>query len=137
MVTQAELLANLKNNSEWMAKMKFVKEVFYPALCKATTSIEDALSNLSIINSVILEKFLGRMKEIKLKDLDIYSNLSKEDPQYEGLKAMLNLFDDKSVFEAKELMEGLSQEIKLFLNEEQKNRTLESLPTKWLSDMGK
>lgn len=135
--TQAEMLANLKNNAEWMAKMKFVKETFYPALCKATISIEDALSNLSIINTVILEKFLGRMKLVKLIDLDIYSNLSKTDPQYEGLQAMLSLFDDKSVFEAKELFEGMKSEIQLFLGEEQKKRTLDELATFWMDDMGK
>ena len=132
--TKEELIADLQKNAAWMAKMKFVKESFYPALCKATNSIEDATSNLTIINSVIMDKFLGRMKEVKMKDIDIYSNLSKTDPQYENLKAMLELFDDLSVSEAKEYFEGLKQEIGLFLNEEQKQRKLEDLKTRWLDE---
>jgi hypothetical protein len=133
--TKEELLADLKKNGEFIEKMKFTKEVFYPALCKATNNIEDAIQNLSIINTVILEKFLAKMKEIKMKDIDIYSNLSEKDPQYENLKAMLNLFDDKNVFEAKELFEGMKSEISLFLNEEQKNRKLDELATKWIDEM--
>lgn len=133
--TKAELIADLKKSADFMSKMKFVKEVFFPALCKATTSIEDATSNLSIINSVILDKFLARMKDVKMKDINIYSNLSASDPQYENLKAMLELFDDKSVFEAKELFEGMKSEISMFLNEEQKERKLETLATKWIDEL--
>jgi len=132
--TKAELIADLQKNAAWMMKMKFVKESFYPALCKATNSIEDALQNLTIINSVILEKFLAKMKEVKMRDIDIYSNLMPSDPQYENIKAMLELFDDLSVFEAKEYFEGLKQEINLFLNEENKERKLEDLKTKWMDE---
>ncbi len=135
--TKEQIIADLRNNAEWTSKMKFVKESLFPALCKATTSIEDALSNLSIINTVILEKFLARMKTVKMKEIDIYSNLSKDDPQYEGLKTLLNLFDDMSINDAKELLEGMRSEINLFLQEEQKTRTLDSLPTKWLDDLTK
>ena len=132
--TREELIADLQKNAAWMAKMKFVKNVFYPALCKATNSIEDAMQNLAIINTVIMEKFLGKMKEVKMKDIDIYSNLSPDDKQYENIKEMLGLFDDVSVFEAKEYFEGLKQEISLFLNEEQKERKLEDLKTRWLDE---
>ena len=133
--TKEELIADLQKNAVWMAKMKFVKETFYPALCKCTNSIEDALQNLTIINSVIMDKFLTRMKEVKMKDIDIYTNLSASDSHYEDMKAMLNLFDDLSVFEAKEYFEGLKQEIQLFLNEENKERKLDDLKTRWMDEM--
>lgn len=133
-LTTEQLIEQSRKKLEWEQKMKFIKEEFYPALCKATLSIEDALQNLTIINSVILEKFLARMKEVTMRDIDIYTNLSKDDPQYEGLKAMLELFDDKSVFEAKELFEGMKQEIQLFLNDEQKERKLEDLKVKWIDE---
>jgi predicted metal-dependent hydrolase len=132
--TKEELIADLQKNAVWLAKMKFVKNIFYPALCKATNSIEDALQNLTIINSVIMEKFLGKMKEVKMRDIDIYSNLAKDDPHYENMKEMLGLFDDLSVFEAKEYLEGLKQEINLFLNEEQRERKLEDLKTRWMDE---
>jgi len=133
--TKAEVLQDLKKNAEFISKLKFVKEQFFPALCKATNSIEDAIQNLTIINSVILDKFLGKMKETTMRDIDIYTNLSPSDPQYENLKAMLQLFDDKSVFEAKELMEGMKAEITMFLNEEQKERKLEELKCRWIDEV--
>lgn len=133
-LTTEQILEQTRKHAEWQEKMKFIKEEFYPALVRATTSIDDALSNLSIINTVILEKFLAKMKEVKMKDIDIYTNLSKSDPQYEGLKALLELFDDKSVFETKEYFEGMRNEIQLFLSDEQKERTLDSLKTKWLGE---
>ena len=132
--TKAELIADLKKNTEWVEKMKFVKETFYPALVKATTSIDDALQNLHIINTVIMDKFLAKMKETKMRDIDIYTNLSKDDPKYDDIKAMLELFDDMSVFTAKEYFEGVKSEIGLFLNEEQKVRHLSTLPTKWMDE---
>jgi hypothetical protein len=133
--TKDELIADLQKNAVWMAKIKFIKETFYPALIKATTSIEDALQNLTIINSVMMEKFLGMMKEKKFKELDVYSNLSKDDPKYEDLKAMLGLFDEMSVFDAKEYLEGMKQEINMFILDEQKVRSLDTLPTKWIDEM--
>lgn len=133
-LTTEQILEQTRRNAERQEKLKFVREVFYPALTKATTSIDDALTNLSIISTVIMEKFLGKMKEVTMKEVDVYSNLSKDDPQYESLKAMLELFDNMNTFEAKEHFEYMRQEIQLFLNDEQKERTLDSLKTKWLGE---
>lgn len=134
-LTTEQILEQTRRNAEFKDKMSFVKNKFYPALCKATTSIEDALQNLTIINSVIMEKFLSRMKEVKIKDIDIYANLSLEDPQYDNLKEMLELFDDMSVFEAKSFFEGMKSEIGTFINDEQKQRKLEDLPVKWIDEL--
>jgi ribosomal protein L7/L12 len=133
--TKEELIADLQKNAVWMAKIKFIKETFYPALIKATTSIEDATQNLTIINSVMMEKFLGLMKEKKFSELDVYANLDPKDPKYEDLKAMLNLFDGMSLFEAKEYLEGMKQEIAMFIADEQKVRGLDTLPTKWIDEI--
>lgn len=134
-LTTEQILEQTRRNTEFKEKMYFVKNEFYPALCKATTSIEDALQNLTIINSIMMEKFLSRMKEVSMKDIDIYTNLSKDDPKYEELKAMLALFDDKNVFEAKSYFEGMKNEISTFINDEQKLRSLEDLPAKWIDEL--
>ena len=133
--TREQLLADLKKNKQFMEKMKFTKEVFFPALIKATNSIEDALQNLSVINSIIMEKFLDLMKEKTMKDLDVTSRLSGKDPKTEEMKAMLALFDDMTVFDAKDLMEGMKNEINLFLTEENKNRKLSELKPRWLDEL--
>ena len=118
-----------------MEKMKFTKEVFFPALGKATTSIDDALQNLSVINSILMERFLGLMKEKTMKDIKLADSLSGTDPKHKEMKEMIELFDDMSVFDAKDLMEGMRNEINLFLTEENKSRQLSDLHPKWLDEI--
>ncbi len=133
--TREQLLTDLKNNKQFMEKMKFTKEVFFPALNKATTSIDDALQNLSVINSLIMEKFLGFMKEKTIKDLKLADNLSGTDSKAQEMREMIALFDDMSVFDTKDLMEGMRNEINLFLNEENKLRKLSDLKPRWLDEI--
>jgi len=128
-------LFDLKNNAKFQEKMKFAKEVFYPALIKASKNIDDAQMFLSSISTIMMEKFLGFMKEKKFVELNLVEQLSPLDSKYEELKSMLALFDTFNVFEAKELLEGMRQEISLFLNEEAKERSLESLKCRWLDEM--
>lgn len=133
--TREQLLADLKKNKQFMEKMKFTKEVFFPALGNATTSIDDALQNLQIISSIIMEKFLGLMKEKTMKDLKLAESLSGTDPKSTEMKAMIALFDDMSVFDTKDLIEGMRNEINLFLTEENKTRKLSDLKPKWLDEI--
>lgn len=133
--TREEILADLKGNQKFVEKMKFTKEVFYPALLKSSKSIDDASSFLSSINNIMMEKFLGYMKEKNFGDLKLVEMLDPKDEKYAELKEMLALFDEKSVFEAKEYIEGMRNEISLFLGEEAKGRPLSSLKTKWLDEL--
>lgn len=133
--TREQILMDLKGNEAFQKKMKFTKEEFFPALTQATTSIDDALSNLSIINTILMEKFLGFMKETKFRDLKIQENISDQDPKAEDLKAMLALFDDMTAFDAKDLLEGMRNEINLFLSEENKTRTLADLKPRWIDEL--
>ena len=133
--SKEQILADLKANEKFQEKMTFIKTKVYPALCEATTSIDDATQNLSIINSIIMEKFLGFMKEKTMKDINIYTNLSEKDEKYEELKAFLSLFDDYTIFDTKDILEGLKNEITLFITEENKTRKLADLKTKWLDEI--
>lgn len=133
--TKEELLLDLKKNEKFMAKMKFTKEKFFPALIEATDSVEDATIFLGSINTILMEEFLGFMKEKKFSDLNLVNKLDQKDENYEKYKALLSLFDEMNVFEAKDLIEGMKNEINLFIQEEMKNRKLDSLPTRWLDEI--
>lgn len=133
--TREQLIAELKGNQKFVEKMKFTREVFYPHLIQASKSIDDAVSFLASINTVLMEKFLSYMKDKNFGELKLVDVLDPKDEKYEQLKAMLELFSDKSVFEAKELLEGMKQEISLFINEENKTRQLSDLKTKWLDEL--
>lgn len=133
--TRAQVIADIRKSEDFKRKMSFTKEKFYPALCEAATSIDDATQHLQIIGSLIMEKFLGFMKEKKMSDLNIYANLSEKDPKFEKMTDLLRLFDDMSVFEAKEIFEGMKNEINLFVTEENKTRKLSELKTKWIDEL--
>jgi len=133
--SKEELMAELKKNAKFIEKMKFTKEQFYPALVKASKNIDDAQTFLSSINTVMMESFLGFMKEKKFSDLKLEEKLDSKDEKYEAVKEMLALFNDMDIFSAKELLEGMKSEISLWVNEDLKTRSLETLPKRWLDDL--
>lgn len=127
-----EILADLKKNKDFQEKMKFTREVFYPALCNASKNIEDATMFIGSISTVMMEKFLQLMKEKKFSELKLTDSLDTKDEKYNELKEMLDLFNDMSVFDARTYFEGMKSEISLFIQEENKDRPLSDLKTKWL-----
>lgn len=132
--SKAELLHQMKNNADFQKKMKFTRDEFYPALCEAATSIDDATLLLSGFNTQIMQEFLGRMKEVKMKDLNLLSKLEVSSDKYIEYQKLLSLFDEMSVFEAKDIIEGMRGEIDLFKVEEFKERPLASLKVTWVED---
>lgn len=133
--SKEEVIADLRKNSEWTQRMKFVRESFWPALCEASMNIDDATMLLSGFNDQIMEKFLAKMKDFKMKDLGLEEKLDKVSPKYEENKKMLALFDECNVFEAKQYVEGMKGEIETFKRDEFQDRPLSSLKTKWIDDL--
>lgn len=130
-----QLMTELKSNEKFATKMKFTKEVFYPALCAATTSIDDASILLGGFNTVIMQEFLASMKDKTLKDLNLGDKLDPFNNKMDECKALLALFEDMSVFDAKDYIEGMRNEIQLFLTEEAKERPLTDLKVRWLDEL--
>lgn len=128
-------LKDLRSNADFMRKMKFTKEIFYPALINASKSVDDATSFLASINNILMESFLGLMKEHKFGSFKLVDKLDPKDPKYEELKFLLELFDDMTVFEAKDFMEGMKNEIQLFLNDENTKRPLSDLKARWIDEI--
>lgn len=133
--SKEQILAELKNNRQFQEKLSFSRDKFYPALIKATDNVESAVQFLVITNSFLMEAFLGFMKEKTFKDLKIAERLSPEDPHYDDLIALLALLDDKNVYDAKDVLEGVKGEIELFKQDMFKKMKLEELPTKWLDQL--
>lgn len=132
--SREQILAELQKSQDFNVKMAFVKDKFYPALIEASRSVDDAQSFLASLSTMMMQKFLGMMKEKKFVELGLADILDPKDDKYEKLIEMLDLFKDMTVFDAKELIEGMKQEIQLFINEELKDRKLDSLKTSWIDD---
>lgn len=133
--TKEEIALDIKKQQDRVEKMTFVKERFYPALCKATTNIDDATMFLGSINTVMMEMFLGLMKERKMGELNLMTKLDPKSDKFEQLKELLSMFEDMSIFDAKSYFEGMKTEIQLFVNDELKTRPLESLKTLWIDEI--
>ncbi len=133
--SKEQILTELKSNRKFQEKLSFVRDEFYPALIKATDNVESAGQFLSSTNSFLMESFLGFMKEKTFKELNLAEKLSPIDPHYEDLKALMGLLDDKNVFDAKDILEGVRGEIELFKQDMFKKMRLEDLKTKWLDEI--
>ena len=131
-----EVLDALKNNAAFQDKMQFVKERFYPALLDATTSIEDAQQLLAGFNTQIMQSFLEWMKTVKTSELKLAEKLDATAEKHEAYVKMLELFDEMSVFDAKDYIEGMRSEIALFIKDEMESRSLSTLKAKWIDEHG-
>lgn len=110
----------------------FVKDKLYPAVVDATTSVEDAKMFLTSFSAMMMDVFLEQMKDMKFIDLKLHNKLNKTDPNYKHYIALLALFGNESVFNARELIEGMKSEIEMMIRNEMSDRKLESLKTNFL-----
>lgn len=133
--SKEELISDLQKSAKWVAKMKFTREKFYPAIIDIDSSIDDTKMFISSINNIMLEKFLGFMKEKKFSELKLQDVLDKKDPKYDKYIALLDLFNDHSVFDAKDCIEGMKGEFDVFLTDELKERNISTLKPKWLDQI--
>lgn len=133
--SKEQILAEMRANVDFQKKIAFVKEKFYPALCEASDNIEDALVLLVGFNNTIMQSFLGLMKEKKIVDLNLESKLDASSDKFIENRNLLELFNDLSVFDAKDYIEGMKNEIEMFKQEEFKARPLSSLKTKWIDEV--
>jgi bifunctional ADP-heptose synthase (sugar kinase/adenylyltransferase) len=133
--SKEELLAEMKGNAKFIIKMKFAKEQFYPAVVDLGVSVDETKMFLSSINNGLMEKFLQRMKELTFKDLDLISGLDPKGENFDKYKALLALFDDMSVFEAKEHLESMRNDIDIWITDEMRERKMDSVKARWIDEL--
>lgn len=133
--SKEELLAEMKNNVQFIQKMEFVRGKIYPAVVAMNQSVDETKMFLSSINNVLMEKFLGKMKELTFKDLDLIGGLDNKSEDYDKYKALLTLFDDMSVFDAKDYLEGMRNEIDTWVNDELRDKKMADLKVTWIDQL--
>jgi len=129
--TKEEIAKGIRDVQEVRRQRSFVKDKFFPSLIKASTSIEDAKYLLTSLGNMIMQEFLAQMKEKKFNELKLTEKLDPKSPQFEDIKTMVELFNDESIFTARELVEGMQNEIETNITDELKARKLDSLKTNW------
>lgn len=132
--TKPEIKARMQDVEKAKEQRKFVRDVFFPALCESTDNINDADMFLQSFSTMIMENFLQIMKEKKFKDFNLSEKLSKDSPKFEAIQKMVHLFDEMNVRDAQDLIEGMKNELRTFYRDEMNERKLETLKTRWLAD---
>lgn len=130
--SKAEIEQELKRITRTKVLRAFVKDKFYPHLIKASNSIDDAKFLTSSLGNMVMEQFLGLMKDMKFSELKLIEKLDPKADKHEEYKAMIELFNDESVYDTRELIEGMKNEIQMNIDNELKERKLESLKTNFL-----
>lgn len=125
--TKDEIVSHMQDVGRTKVKRDFVREKFFPALCEATDSINDADVFLQSFSSMAMESFLNLMKEKKFGEFDLTSKLDKNSPKYEAIQKMVHLFDDMSMREAQDMIDGMKDEIRFFYKKEMQTRKLGDL----------
>jgi hypothetical protein len=129
--TKEQIAKGTKNLEEVKRLRTFVKDTFYPQLSTTATSIEDSKYLLTSLGNMIMQEFLALMKEKKFAELNLVSKLDPKSPQYDEFVKLLNLLNEETVYSARELIEGMSQEIDTNVNNELKSRKLDTLKMNW------
>lgn len=111
---------------------EFVRNKFYPALLHNGETVDDTKFFLGSMSNLIMQEFLGIMKEKKFSDLHLEDKLDPKSPLHEEYKKVLELFKDESIFDTKELIDGMRGEIQMLVDNEMKGRLLDTLNPKFL-----
>ncbi len=133
--TTMSIISPLQDMSEKaVALRKFVRDDFFPALCAATTSINDADIFLQSFSTMLMENFLQKMKEMPFAELKLHEQLDPTGPKHAEIDKMVKLFDAMPVKEAQDVIEGMKTELRDLYRRETMTRSLDSLKTNWMAD---
>lgn len=130
--TKEQIVAQMQREKDVKDKREFVKNKFYPALVKASKSIDDGKFLLGSMSNMVMEQFLGAMKDMKFSDLHLEKKLDPKADNYTEYVELLDIFKDENVFTARELIEGMKNEVQMMVDNELKDRPLTSLKTDFL-----
>lgn len=126
-----EIIETAHRMEEARKSRAFVKDKFFPALIKNDESIDDTKFFLSSMSNLIMTEFLTWMREKKFSELHLEEKLDPASPQYENYKAIVELFKDETIFNTKEIIDGMKGEIQMIADKELKSRKLDTLKTEF------
>lgn len=130
--TKEQIELEMRNTQNLKRKRSIIMDTFYPALIEATVSVEEAESlvqamGASIMGEVLKEAQQKKFSEISPKLLDILA----KDERREEIKKLLATLEGETLFDAREIIEGMTNAIKMMVREEMQGRKLDTLKADW------
>lgn len=131
--SREELVHDFKRKEEVARKGKIVVDHFYPSLIEATVSIDEAKMLIQSVTSLIMAEVLGTMKEKKFSEImpSLIEKLCPDNERKEEVTKLLETVKDENIYVAREVIEGMSRAIETMINDEMKDRKLDSLKADW------
>lgn len=112
---------------------RFIMTKFYPAVAAATTSVDEASALLQAAGELIMGEAMNVMKTMKISDVKniIVRKLAPNDERLLEIEALIALFDEKTLFDARvslQNMQSLIEQIKIDMAREKK---LQDIDVPW------
>jgi len=131
--TKQEIAKQMSNQHEVARKRSLIVDEFYPALIKATVSVDEAKALISAMGTLLMEQVLKTMKERKFSDIamDLQNILCTDGERKDEIGSLLATLANENLFVAREIIEGMTAAIEASIREEMRIRTLATLKTNW------
>ena len=131
--TKEQIAKELQNKQEISRKRQIIIHKFYPALIKATISVDESKMLLQAMSSLLMQEVMKTMKERKFDDIikPLFDVLCTDGQREKGIMALLETFKGENLFVARELIEGMSSSVEKMIADEMQIRKLDTLKTDW------
>lgn len=123
----------IARNMEIARKRNIIVEKFYPALCEATVSVDEAKMLTQAAASLIMEEVLQTMKERTFDEIyaRLVKKLTSEGERVLEIEALFDTLKGENLFVAREIIEGMTRAIDQMTMDEMRERPLNSLKADW------
>ncbi len=128
-----ELEWELAKKKEIFRKREIVVNKFYPALIKATVSVDEAKALIQAMSTLLMENVLQTMKERQFADItsSLHTKLCTDGERTKEISELLQTLDGENLFVAREIIEGMTRAISAMETAEMRERSLDTLKTRW------
>lgn len=131
--TKEQLSKETENRQEVARKREIVVNKFYPALIKATVSVDEAKMLIQAMSTLLMEEVLKTMQERKFTEIidQLHNKLAGDNERRDEVQGLLDTLIGENLYTAREIIEGMTRAINQMVNDELKDRRLESLKPDW------
>ena len=131
--TKEELISDDEKKKEIARKRRIIVDKFYPALIKATISVDEAKALINAMGTLLMENVLKTMKERKIDEISesMISVLCTDGERKIEVTELLATLNGENLFVSREIIEGMTKAIAAMEMDEMKSRSLGTLKTNW------
>jgi hypothetical protein len=131
--SKEQILDEMQRSQSIKRKRTIIMDNFYPALIEATISVDEAKALVQAMGSSLMGEVMKTMRERKFSEIstNVHKILCSDGQREEEIKKLLATLEGESLFDAREIIEGMSNAIEMMIREEMSDRKLDTLKADW------